>query len=60
MRKALLILFYYAVFTPLAWVLRRFHDVLDQEWDARRVTYFDLPPDSPTLAWPARPAPPSR
>lgn len=41
MRKTLLILFYYAVFAPLAWVLRRFHDPLHQEWDAQRDTYFE-------------------
>jgi hypothetical protein len=44
-RKALLILFYYTVFAPLAWILRLFHDVLDQAWDSKRVTYFDLTPE---------------
>jgi hypothetical protein len=44
-QKALLSLSYYVVFVPLAWVLRQFHDVLDQQWDVRRVTYFDSSPD---------------
>jgi hypothetical protein len=39
----LLNLGYVVLFSPLAWVLRRFCDVLDQDWDAQATTYFETP-----------------
>lgn len=34
---------YLAVFAPLAWVVRQFHDVLHRRWDPERATYFEPP-----------------
>lgn len=41
--RTLLVLCYLAVFLPLAWLLRQFHNVLHQQWDPERATYFDPP-----------------
>lgn len=44
MRKVLLGVFYYALFVPVASVVRLFHDPLDRAWDAERTSYWIFRP----------------
>lgn len=32
--------FYYVVLCPVAWLIRSRRDVLEQQWDPRRTSYF--------------------
>ena len=38
--KVLLTVVHYALFVPLARVVRLFHDPLDRAWDAERASYW--------------------
>jgi hypothetical protein len=40
MRKLLLTVVYYALFAPVAWIVRLFRDPLDRRWEPDRASYW--------------------
>jgi hypothetical protein len=40
MRKLVLTVIYYALFVPIAGLVRLFHDPLQRDWDAERASYW--------------------